>query len=242
MRRVRIYQSGNYQCGQCFELSLEASQHVGTVLRMRVGESLILFCGDNREFTATISDVRKKYVTVMINSVSEVNNESPLQLHLAQAISKGERMELVMQKAVELGVNRITPIVTERCVVKLDKERMARKLHQWQSIVISACEQSGRNMVPKVEQPVDLITYLRDVRTGLKLVLHPNTHKTWRDYSLQLKDIALLVGPEGGLSDDEVCLACEQGFQPLALGPRILRTETAAITVLSVLQAVGGDL
>ena len=147
-----------------------------------------------------------------------------------------------MQKAVELGVSSITPIITERCVVKLDKERMAKKLHQWQSIVIAACEQSGRNMVPQVHQPLSFAQYLQEVQAELKLILHPGTDKTWRDYSLSNVNISLLIGPEGGLSDDEMTTACTQGFQPLSLGPRILRTETAAITVLSVLQAVGGDL
>ncbi|WP_289781837.1 16S rRNA (uracil(1498)-N(3))-methyltransferase [Legionella lytica] len=242
MRTVRIYQPGDYQCGQLLELSPEASQHVGVVLRMQAGEFLTLFCGDNREFAATIHTVKKKQVIVTIDSMTEVSKESPLRIHLAQAISKGERMELVMQKAVELGVSSITPIITERCVVKLDKERMAKKLHQWQSIVIAACEQSGRNMVPQVHQPLSFAQYLQEVQAELKLILHPGTDKTWRDYSLSNVNISLLIGPEGGLSDDEMTTACTQGFQPLSLGPRILRTETAAITVLSVLQAVGGDL
>lgn len=242
MRTIRIYQPGAYSCGQSLELSPEASQHVGVVLRMQAGEPLTLFCGDNREFEATIELVKKKQVVVLINSVKDANKESPLTVHLAQAISKGERMELVMQKAVELGVTSITPIITARCVVKLDKERMAKKLHQWQSIVIAACEQSGRNWVPTVHQPLTLEQYLRDAPAALKLILHPVGNKNWRDYAIGQTDIALLIGPEGGLSDDEISLAVERGFQPLSLGPRILRTETAAITVLSVLQAVGGDL
>lgn len=242
MRTVRIYQPGTYESGQLLELSSEASQHVGVVLRMQVGEQLTLFCGDNREFTATIAVVKKKQVVVDIGLINEVNRESSLTVHLAQAISKGERMELVMQKAVELGVSSITPLITERCVVKLDKERMAKKLHQWQAIVIAACEQSGRNVVPAVHQPLTLASYLNTVQAELKLILHPRGNKTWRDYLLQRANIALLIGPEGGLSDDEVMLAEEHDFQALSLGPRILRTETAAITALSVLQAVGGDL
>lgn len=147
-----------------------------------------------------------------------------------------------MQKAVELGVSSITPISTERCVVKLDEERMAKKLHQWQSIVIAACEQSGRNQVPLVHPPLSLSAYLSQVEAGLKLILHPGVSKTWRDYTLERNTVALLIGPEGGLSNHEVQCAQEHGFQPMSLGPRVLRTETAAITALSVLQAVGGDL
>ncbi|MCW8409148.1 16S rRNA (uracil(1498)-N(3))-methyltransferase [Legionella sp. PATHC035] len=242
MRAVRIYQSGNYHTGQHLELSPEASQHVGVVLRMQVGEKITLFSGDDREFDATIVAVKKKQVTVVIGSVNEVSRESPLAIHLAQAISKGERMEFVMQKAVELGVTSITPLITERCVVKLDKERMAKKLHQWQAIVIAACEQSGRNQVPAVNAPITLEHYVREVQVGLKLILHPGENKKWRDYMIGSAAIALLIGPEGGLSDHEVQLACQHGFQPLSLGPRILRTETAALTALSLLQAIGGDL
>lgn len=242
MRTVRIYQPGSYQCGDLFALSPEASQHVAVVLRMQVGEQLTLFCGDNREFAATIEVVKKKQVMVVIDAVTEINKESPLTIHLAQAISKGERMELVMQKAVELGVSSITPIISERCVVKLDQERMSKKLHQWQAIVIAACEQSGRNTVPMVHQPLTLERYVHEESAQLKLMLHPGGNKNWRDYTFAQQNVALLIGPEGGLSDVEVQRAGAQGFQPLSLGPRILRTETAAITVLSVLQAVAGDL
>lgn len=242
MRTIRIYQPGEYHSGQLLELSPQASQHVGVVLRMQAGEQLTLFCGDNREFAATIERVKKKQVIVALGSVKELSRESPLTVHLAQAISKGERMELVMQKAVELGVTSITPIITERCVVKLDKERISKKLHQWQSIAIAACEQSGRNTVPTVHQPVSLEQYVPAVAAELKLILHANCSKTWRDYTFGQFAIALLIGPEGGLSHDEIQYASEHGFQSLSLGPRILRTETAAITALSILQAVGGDL
>lgn len=242
MKTVRIYQPGTYHTGQLLDLSTGASQHVGVVLRMQVGEQLTLFCGDNHEFEATIEAVKKKQVSVLVGAMKEKNRESPLSIHLAQAISKGERMDLVMQKAVELGVTSIRPIITERCVVKLDKERMEKRLHQWQSIVIAACEQSGRNTVPAVHQQVNLEEYLREIPGELKLILHPGSKKNWRDLILDPSSIALLVGPEGGFSDQEVQLVSQYGFQPLSLGPRILRTETAAITALSVLQAVGGDL
>lgn len=242
MKTVRIYQSGPYESGQRVTLSPEASQHVAVVLRMQVGAQLCLFSGDNREFDATIDVVKKKQVIVLVGLVREVNKESPLIIHLAQAISKGERMEWVMQKSVELGVHSISPIITDRCVVKLDAERMAKKVQQWQAIVIAACEQSGRNLVPKVHQPIHLSRYLIEVESNLKLILHPWGNKTWRDYKFECSDISLLIGPEGGFSEDEVLSAVSQGFAPLSLGPRILRTETAAITALSVLQAVGGDL
>ena len=242
MKKVRIYQSGNYTTGHTIELSPTASQHVGIVLRMQAGDPLTLFCGDNREFSATITAVHKKKVMVVIHDVHTVNRESPRAIHLAQAISKGERMELVIQKAVELGVASITPLFTSRCVVRLDAERLAKKQLQWQAIAIAACEQSGRNTLPTIHPACPLDIYLPQAHASLKLVLHPNLNKSWRDYHFPEGDIALLIGPEGGLSEDEVHMATSHHFQPLCLGPRILRTETAAIAALSMLQAISGDL
>lgn len=242
MRTIRIYQPGEYQPGQLLELSPEAGQHVGVVLRMEQGEQLTLFNGDNREFAASIEKVKKKQVLVRIDSVLEVNRESPLKIHLAQAISKGDRMEMVMQKSVELGVACITPVITERCQVKIDKEKVAKKMHQWRNIVIGACEQCGRNQIPELRQPVYLEQFVKEAKEHLRFILHPAFNKTWRDYPVQLPDVALIIGPEGGLSDEEITLTSDYGFLPLSLGPRVLRTETAAITALSVLQAVGGDL
>lgn len=242
MRKIRIYQAGVYQPGDLFELTPEAGQHVGTVLRMQPGDELILFSGDNREFIAKIETVKKKHVCVLIQSVSDVDRESTLNIHLAQGISKGSRMELVMQKAVELGVARITPISSERCAVKLDNDRMVKRVQQWQSIVIAACEQSGRNRIPVVEQPIALDVYLNNVQASLKLVLDPKGAKSWREFTYEQRDIAILIGPEGGFSETEINAAKQHGFAALSLGPRILRTETAAITALSLLQAVGGDL
>lgn len=242
MKATRIYQPGSYQPGEVIQLSEQAGHHVGVVLRMQAGEQLIIFPGDNREFVATIESVKKKQVQVRIDSVSEVDRESFLKLHLAQAISKGERMELVMQKAAELGVATITPIISMHCSVKMGKERLDKKLQQWQSIVISACEQSGRNRVPTVQDPVHLYDFVRMQAQGLKLVLDPQASKTWRDYPVQQENITLLIGPEGGLSEAEIVLAQDNAYEALSLGARVLRTETAAIAAVSVLQAVAGDL
>ena len=242
MRTIRIYQPGHYEPGNTIELTASASQHIGVVLRMQPGEQLTLFCGDNREFSATIDAVRKKTVVVRISAVIDVNRESSCVLHLAQAISKGERMELVIQKAVELGVSSITPLLTAHCVVRLDAERLVKKHMQWQAIAIAACEQSGRNKLPIIHPACSLDNYLQQCQATTKLVLHPNAAKSWRDYTFTDGDIALLIGPEGGLSEDEVSQAKSVEFQSLCLGPRILRTETAAIAAISVLQAISGDL
>ena len=242
MRTIRIYQPGDYAVGDLVELSATASQHVGVVLRMQPADELTVFCGENREFSATLTSVHKKKVLVMLTAVRDANRESPCSIHLAQAISKGDRMEWVIQKAVELGVASITPLFTTHCVVKLDSERLAKKQAQWQAIAIAACEQSGRNQVPNVNPACSLDAYLQVCDAKIKLVLHPRAAKSWRDCSFYASDIALLIGPEGGLSDDEIEQALSHDFQSWCLGPRILRTETAAITALSVLQAVAGDL
>ena len=242
MRSIRIYQPGHYENGQTIELSAAASQHVGIVLRMQPGAPLTLFCGDNREFSAIITSVLKKKVMVTINAVHEISRESPRKIHLAQAISKGERMELVIQKAVELGAASIIPLITARCAVRLDAERLHKKQLQWQAIAVAACEQSGRNLVPTIYETCTLDAYLQQNHATTKFILDPKANKSWRDIHFLQGDISLLIGPEGGLSDDEVALAVSMQFQSISLGPRILRTETAAIVALGVLQALSGDL
>lgn len=242
MRSVRIYQPGEYLAGESIALGPTASQHVGTVLRMQAGEALTLFCGDNREFTAIIVAVTKKSVEVRITDIQKVSRESPCVLHLAQVISKGERMEFVVQKAVELGVASITPLFSERCVVRLDAERLAKKEAQWQAIAIASSEQSGRNLVPIIHKTCLFERYLETVKATSKLILHPHTQTSWREQTHSGGDIALIVGPEGGFTEAETKLAATKQFLPMRLGPRILRTETAAIAALSVLQATYGDL
>lgn len=242
MRDIRIYQPGSYRPGDTIQLSEDAGQHVSIVLRMQAGEPLTLFCGDNREFQALITSAHKKKVSVEIRSEQPVNRESPRAIHLAQAVSKGDRMDLVVQKAVELGVASITPILTERCAVKLKEDRLEKKIAQWQAIAVAACEQSGRNVVPRVYPALTLESWLQSERPALNFVLYPSAGKSWRDYTLGDADMGLVIGPEGGLSQAEIERLFAHNFAPLSLGPRILRTETAAIVALSVLQAVGGDL
>ena len=242
MREVRIYQPGDYNSEQELELTPEAGQHVAVVLRMQVGDALTLFNGRNFEFQSTITRVKKKQVFVSLTSRIEVNRESPLSIHLGQALSKGDRMEWVVQKAAELGVASISPLITERCAVRLDQERMLKKTQQWQAIVIAACEQCGRNTIPVVHPPINLGHFLQSLTLDAKYILHTQGAKSWRDYSFCNGELALLIGPEGGFSEGDISLASRYQCEPLSLGPRILRTETAAISALSLLQAIGGDL
>jgi 16S rRNA (uracil1498-N3)-methyltransferase len=242
MKFPRIYQSGHYKTGDTVALTAAAAQHVGLVLRMKVGEPLVLFPGNNYEYAAVITRMEKKQIQVSIGEATLSSKESPRQIHLAQAISKGERMELVIQKAVELGVTSITPLLTARCVVRLDADRMGKKKSQWESIAIAACEQSGRNMIPIIHETLSLSAYLKLNSAKMCLTLSPMAKSSWRDLVFNQDDIAILIGPEGGLNENEIAEAERAGFQSISLGPRILRTETAAITALSLLQAIAGDL
>ena len=242
MRTIRIYQPGSYKIHDVIDLSQEAGLHVGVVLRRQIDDKLILFSGDNREWDAEIVHVYKKNVTVRICSERVMNRESSQTICLAQAISKGERMEWLIQKTVELGVAEINPLVTHYGAYKLDENRLIKKHQQWQAIVIAACEQCGRNQIPLISFPMTLTQFLQKNNHGTGYVLDPYTGKSWRDYKVPEGKITLLIGPEGGLSPDELEWIFAANFLPLHLGPRILRTETAAICALSVVQAMWGDL
>ena len=243
MRTVRIYQSGTYALHDLVELSEPASHHVIRVLRMRTSESLVLFCGDNQEFSALITSIKKHHVTVRIEGVQSIDRESPCVIHLAQGIAKKEHMPFIIQKAVELGVASITPLFTQRTAIKHNPKQLAKKHAQWESIAIGACEQSGRNKLPPIHLPCHLTTYLERCITPNKYFLDPKADTSWLDFSGQAAgEITLLIGPEGGLNPQEISEAKALNFQGISLGPRILRTETATLTALSVLQALRGDL
>lgn len=218
-----------------------AARHVAAVLRLREGAALTLFDGRGHEATAELSDVTRKRVVARIDTVAEGRGESPLAVHLGQAISKGERMDYAIQKAVELGVAAITPLYTEHGDVRLKGDREAKKLAHWQGVAASACEQCGRATLPSIHPPRSLADWLGGRDEALRLVLHPATESAWRD-AHDVTSAALLIGPEGGLSEAEVARANDAGFTPLTLGPRILRTETAPVVALTLLQHYFGDM
>lgn len=237
---TRIYQANISQP----ELTLteEAANHVAKVLRMRVGDSLTLFDGQNHEYEATIQDIQKKQVLLSVSEARVVNRESALNIELAQVMSKGDRMEIVVQKMTELGANSMVPLTSERCVVKLDASRMEKKRAQWKDISIASCEQCGRNQLPDIKPLDDFKTYIKKPFAGVSLILHTEGAKDFR-----LQDVAkdalnnnlpirVLIGPEGGFSDAEYQEALLSGFKPIHLGERVLRTETATIVALSLLQ------
>ncbi|MGI5309521.1 16S rRNA (uracil(1498)-N(3))-methyltransferase [Rheinheimera sp. WS51] len=241
MRIPRIYHSSSIPLNQSFNLDDEAANHVGRVLRMPIDSELILFNGDGFNYPATITAADKKRVNVIAQKQLENPVESSLNIHLGQAISRGDRMDFAIQKAVELGVAEITPLFTERCGVKLEGERLLKRTQQWQKIVISACEQSGRSIVPIVHPAVSLTSWLAQDTQELKLTLHPRAKDTIKTLAA-VKDIRLVIGPEGGFTDEEIALTTQADFKSILLGPRILRTETAALVTISALQLQFGDL
>ncbi len=228
--------------GETLPLSDDAFGHAVRVLRLKTGDEITLFNGTSEEFSATLTDVGKKKANVTVNTVTVINNESPLNIHLGQGISRGDRMDFTLQKSVELGVQTITPLFTERCGVKLSGERLAKKVEQWQKIVVSACEQSGRCIVPEVKAPITIDEWLAQESSALKLNLHPKAEHSIMTLPVENKKVRLLIGPEGGLSDEEIEKASQANFTDVLLGPRILRTETAALTAITALQCRFGDL
>lgn len=227
--------------GTSLDLPDEAARHVAQVLRMKVGEPLTLFNGNGGEYAATITAAGRREVTVNVDSFEPIDRESRLDITLAQCVSKGERMDYTVQKAVELGVTRILPLLSERSVVKLDAERWDKKLEHWRGIAVSACEQSGRTRLPEVLPVQKLDTWLASSDQALRLVLAPTESVSLRSLPAA-SHIALLIGPEGGLSDKEIAAARRAGCIGIGLGPRVLRTETAGVAALAALQLLWGDL
>ena len=246
MRTIRVYCPLPLQVGSLIELPQEQANHVCKVLRLRKGDTIHLFDGKGNEFQASLENVEKRKAEVKI-IVQVVNHtESNIAVHLGQVISRGDRMDYAVQKAVELGVSEITPLFSDRCEVKLDPERQQKRTHHWQQVAISACEQSGRAVVPSIHPPKQLEEWIELTQADLKLVMHPPNKEDSQNQSLPLTETidqcALLIGPEGGLTDDEVDLAQKVNFSLLALGPRVLRTETAPVAGLSFIQIHWGDI
>jgi 16S rRNA (uracil1498-N3)-methyltransferase len=242
MRVPRIYEPGPLSSHALLDLSEDGANHIGRVLRMQAGQELVLFDGRGGQYPATIQAVGKKQVQVQLGELDPVEVESPLAIHFGQVISRGDKMEFTIQKSVELGVTVITPLFSERCGVKLNGERLDKKLEQWQKIAISACEQCGRNRIPEIRPAMELAAWLAEPTEELKLNLHPRAPYSINTLPEPSHGIRLLIGPEGGLSAAEIEQAREQGFADMLLGPRVLRTETAGLTAITALQCRFGDL
>ena len=241
MRLPRIHTDQALQAGARVELEPGQAHYIARVLRMRAGDALILFNGAGGQYPATLEAVGKHAVVVTTGEFEPVERESPLALHLGIAVSRGDRMDWVVQKATELGVHAITPLLSERTEVKLKGEREARKLRHWQQIATSACEQCGRNRLPVVHPLQALQDWCQRVEADARLVLDPAADSSDPGAAAPAS-IALLVGPEGGFSAAEIAAAATAGFHSLQLGPRVLRTETAPLAAIALLQARWGDM
>jgi 16S rRNA (uracil1498-N3)-methyltransferase len=238
----RFYCNAKLGPGVQLDLPDNAAHHASRVLRLKTGDEAILFNGDGTDYRVELLRVSKEGVTAKITEWTSVERESPLQVTLAQAISSGDRMDFTLQKAVELGVGAIQPLAAERSVVKLNGERAERRREHWQNVVTSACEQSGRAVVPVVAAPAPVLNWLGSMPDfKLKLMLSPTAERTLHDLPKPAGDICLLIGCEGGFAPQEVTAAESCGFIPVRLGARILRTETAALAALAAMQTLWGD-
>ena len=243
MRLTRIFVPQTLTVGAQIVLPAQAGAHLTRVLRLEPGAPLTLFNGEGGEYAATLSPANGKQCLARVSRHDHIERESPLAVTLLQGIARGERMDLIVQKATELGVALIVPLLTERSVVKLDAKQRERKREHWQAIANSACEQCGRNRVPLIAAPLALGDSLADLAADARrCLLAADAGATLAGVVAQSRQpVVLLIGPEGGLAENEQEFARVQGFVGCRLGPRVMRTETAGLAALAVLQTVAGD-
>jgi len=240
MRLYRFYQSVNFDIGSTVTLDKNVSSHISRVLRLKEQDEIQLFNGDGFNYQARIMASGNK-VAVKILASTAAHNESPLNIHLGQAISRGERMDFTLQKAVELGAHKITPLISDKVKFRLNKKRIEQKMKHWQRVIESACEQSGRTVIPEILSPMNLLQWVK-LESSPGLIFTPDATLRLKDV-ISTSNIRLLIGPEGGFSDNEVNQVLKHpDFSAIHLGPRILRTETAALTAISILQSYQGDI
>ncbi len=252
MRLTRVYVDTALIPGSLVELPPDTASHLARVLRARSGDELILFNGDGREFNGAIESVRGSRVSASVGESRPVDRESPLAITLVQCVPRGDRMDFIVQKATELGVARIVPVLSQRSVVRLDKAQAESKAIHWRAVAVSACEQCGRNRLPTIEVAQPLLNYLgaSSPGTGPRLVFEPESTGHARTAApgaaeraeAATVDAEIAIGPEGGFASDELEAFRVAGFSQVGLGPRILRTETAAIAAAVWLQARFGDM
>jgi 16S rRNA (uracil1498-N3)-methyltransferase len=242
MRLTRIYVSQPLTAGMPLSLPEGQARHLVQVLRVEAGHPVAVFNGNGRDYGARVVQAGRDGVTLSIDSEGPEEAQAPLAIQLAIGVSKGERMDYAIQKAVELGVSAIQPLFTERSVVQLEGQRLDRRLDHWQGVVVGACEQCGRRRLPRLDQTVRIADWLVRAPSG-GLMCDPDGTESLAALPAPTGGVVtLLVGPEGGLGDRERDLARRYGFKPVRLGPRILRTETVPIAAIAVLQALWGDL
>lgn len=239
---TRVFLPGPLSSGLSLTLPESAFRHLVQVLRLRSGETVTVFDGRGGEYDATLADVERRSAALRVGDFHDVERESPLRLTLVQGLSKGERMDYTLQKATELGVSAVMPVITERCNVSLDREREARKFDHWRGVLISACEQSGRTRVPMLHPLQRYGDWLDSPSPGPRYLLDPLAGPSLARTAVPDAPVSLVIGPEGGLSAAEVLAGTRAGCIGVRLGPRVLRTETAGVAALAILQALKGDL
>lgn len=243
MRIPRLYHPDNLHGVTAVELSKESAHYLGRVLRLAPASAIILFDGSGLEYPGRIEHLGRSEARVVLEAPLRPAVESPLRIELQQGISRGERMDYTLQKAVELGVAALTPVITRRSVVQLDRARQEKRLQHWRGVIIAACEQSGRTCPPRLAGITPLDGCLQPATGGLRLLLDPEAATTARALPPPENGrVTLLVGPEGGLDGEERALARRAGYVGVRLGPRVLRTETAGLAAIAVLQHLWGDL
>lgn len=239
---IRLYQSTPLNLGQDICLDNKSSHHLIRVLRAKKGSDVMLFNGDGHEYLAEIFDENQKQCQVRITQSTKINNESFLNITLLQGISRGDRMDTCIQKSTELGVQTISPIHCQRTGTNLKGERAEKKLSHWQQIMLSACEQSGRCIIPKINPVSDFTQTIQNIQSDQKIILVPDAEKSISAIPTPKDHIYILIGPEGGFTAEEIKLASNNGFTSISLGPRILRTETAGPACIAIAQTLWGDL
>ncbi len=239
MRLSRLHQTQKLASGTTVALERDSAHYLGRVLRLQPGDTIHLFNSEDGEFAAQVIELGKQQALVRILEPVTVQANPQLSIHLGLGLSRGERMDYAVQKSTELGVGSITPVITEYCEVRLSPQRQENRQAHWQRVAISACEQCGRSQVPTVNRPETLLQWLASHPSGILLDSRADAHLS--DQQVE-SSIALLVGPEGGFSEQELVSARQHGYRVISLGPRVLRTETAPVAALSVLQYLFGDL
>lgn len=243
MRLTRVHVEADLLPGAEIALPEGAATHLMRVLRLQVGDACVLFNGDGCDYASRIVAVGKRDVEVEVLSVLALSNESPLRITLLQSVARGEKMDWIVQKATELGVAALVPVASERSEVKLDSERASKRVAHWRSVVVAACEQSGRASVPAVAMPTSLPEALAALSAGSRrLLLDPEaTHGLGDQKEGDCRELVFAIGPEGGWSPRDIASLHAAGFNGMRLGPRVLRTETAGIAAIAALLARYGD-
>lgn len=242
MRTIRVFVEHELIEKEIYELDTANSHHLLQVLKCKEGQQIVLFNGNEFDYLATIKKAYKKMQVSIENK--QINLANPkLNIHLGQAIAKGQNMDYAIQKAVELGVSQLTPLITKRTIVKINKQQIEKKVQHWEKVAISACCQSGRSILPIINSPLKLGDWLQQDQSQIKLFPHPQEKQQLSTLNLQgTQNISITVGPEGGFSEEELCLAEKNDFKKINLGPRVLRSETAGLAVIAGLQVLIGDV